>query len=71
MNLGLPVLICADAGSVRPGDELRPDAAAGAIDNLTRGERYAAEPIPAHLLAMIADGGLLPHLKKKLERERS
>jgi 3-isopropylmalate/(R)-2-methylmalate dehydratase small subunit len=29
----------------------------------------ACEPVPAFLLEMVQDGGLLPHLKKRLARE--
>ena len=42
-------------------------AADGRLENLTQGRVFACEPIPPHLLAMIADGGLLPHLAKKLK----
>jgi len=67
MNLGLPALICPEAGDIETGDMVRVDPAAGTVENLTRGGRYACEPIPDHLLAMIEDGGLLPHLEKKLK----
>lgn len=66
MNLGLPVLICPEAGDIATGDTVRVDPAAGIAENVTKDRRYACEPIPDHLLAMIADGGLLPHLEKKL-----
>ncbi len=68
LNLGLLVLVCPEAGRIAEGDELRVDAAAGRVENLTRGESYACEPLPAHLLEMIADGGLVPHLEKRLAR---
>jgi len=67
MNLALPVLTCAGAGTIKPGDRLRLDPATGALENQTQGVTLTCDPIPAHLLAMIADGGLLPHLKKKLK----
>lgn len=66
LNLGLPALVCADVDSIATGHEIVVDAEAGEVENRTTGERIACEPIPPHLLAMIADGGLLPHLKKKL-----
>ena len=66
MNLGLTVLVCAEAGRIEAGDEIAWDAAAGVIENRTQKTRYACEPLPEHLLAMIADGGLLAHLEKKL-----
>ncbi|MDH4190949.1 MAG: 3-isopropylmalate dehydratase [Betaproteobacteria bacterium] len=70
LNLGLPALVCAHAKRLRPGDRLRVDAQAGRIDNLTTGETLACEPIPGHLMQMIRDGGLLPHLQKRLARDR-
>ncbi len=66
MNLALPVLVSAEAGAVAAGDRLVVRAGEGVIENLTQRRRLACEPIPPHLLAMIADGGLLPHLAKKL-----
>jgi 3-isopropylmalate/(R)-2-methylmalate dehydratase small subunit len=71
MNLALPVLVCPDAGTIEAGDRLVVNAAAGAVVNLTQKRRIACEPIPLHLLAMIADGGLLPHLAKKLKAGRA
>jgi len=67
LNLGLPALVCPDAGRVKKGDTLRVDAQAGTVENVTTGETLACEPLPPHLLAMIADGGLMPHLEKKLK----
>ena len=65
LNFGLPALVCADTGRIRAGDQLRVDAAAGHIDNLTRAERYTVDPLPDFLLRMIADGGLVAHLEKR------
>jgi 3-isopropylmalate/(R)-2-methylmalate dehydratase small subunit len=70
INLGLPAIVCGEARRIRAGDQLRVDAGAGRIDNLSTGETLACEPIPAHLLELLADGGLLPHLEKRLARER-
>lgn len=68
MNLALPVLTCPAAGSIGAGDRLRLDPATGALHNETSDQHLQCDPIPAHLMAMINDGGLLPHLKKKLQR---
>jgi len=70
LNLGLPALVCAEAKRIRPGDALAVDPAAGRVENRTTGETLACEPVPAFLLGMVLDGGLLPHLEKKLARER-
>jgi 3-isopropylmalate/(R)-2-methylmalate dehydratase small subunit len=70
LNLGLPALVCAEAKRIRHGDELRVDAETGRIENLTTGEALTGEAIPPHLMAMVRDGGLLPHLEKRLARNR-
>jgi 3-isopropylmalate/(R)-2-methylmalate dehydratase small subunit len=71
LNLGLAVLTCPDASRIRAGDAVRIDAEAGRIENETTGETLACEPIPPHLMEMVRDGGLLPHLEKRLGRARS
>ena len=70
LNLGLPALVCADAATIRAGDSIRIDAEAGRIEDLTSGAALACEPIPPHLMSMVRDGGLLPHLEKRLARAR-
>ena len=70
VNLGLAPLVCAEAGRIRPGDQLAVEPMAGRIENLTTGDSYACEPIPAHLAEMIRDGGLLPHLEKTRRAKR-
>jgi 3-isopropylmalate/(R)-2-methylmalate dehydratase small subunit len=67
-NLGLPLLVCAEAGSILPGDFLEVDFEAGWLKNLTQKRTIACEPIPAHLAALIRDGGLLGHLEKRLRK---
>ena len=66
LNLGMPTLVCPHTDHIRKGDRLRVDARAGIVHNLTSGERLACESLPEHLMEMVADGGLIPHLKKKL-----
>lgn len=66
LNLALPVLICAEADTIEAGDTLEVDPAAGEVRNTTQDRTLSCEPIPDHLMTMIADGGLLPHLKKRL-----
>ncbi|NQU61523.1 MAG: 3-isopropylmalate dehydratase [Rhodospirillales bacterium] len=68
LNLGLPALVCPETDKISKGDELKIDPLAGKVENLTTGETLACEPLPEHLLAMIADGGLLAHLQKKLKK---
>ena len=65
LNLGLPAVLCNDARRIRNGDRVRVDPEAGKIENLSTGETLACEAIPAHLMAMVRDGGLLAHLQKR------
>jgi 3-isopropylmalate/(R)-2-methylmalate dehydratase small subunit len=66
INLGLPVFVLSEALEIRPGDELAIDAVRGVVENLTTAARYAIAPMPAHLMQMIADGGLIAHLRHRL-----
>ena len=69
LNFGLPALVCADVDRINPGDSLAVDPVRGRVENLTTGETLFCGPLPDHLMAMIEDGGLMPHLKKKLKQE--
>jgi 3-isopropylmalate/(R)-2-methylmalate dehydratase small subunit len=42
------------------------DPIAGSATESATGRQHACTPIPPHLMQMIADGGLLPHLEKRL-----
>ncbi len=68
LNIGLPALACAETDSIAMGDRLKVDPARGRAENVTQGATLACEPLPDHLMAMLADGGLLPHLEKRLKR---
>ena len=65
-NLGLPLLVCAEAGRILPGDFLEVDVGAARIENFTLRATLACEPVPVDLLALVRDGGLLGHLEKRL-----
>jgi len=69
INLGLPALLCARAKRIRDGDRLDVDLERGKVHNRTSGETLDCEPMPAFLMTLIRDGGLLPHLEKKLARK--
>jgi 3-isopropylmalate/(R)-2-methylmalate dehydratase small subunit len=66
LNLGLPAIVFPDAGRVRDGERLCVDPARGLVHNVTTGENHRCEPIPEFLMAMLRDGGLIPHLHKRL-----
>jgi 3-isopropylmalate/(R)-2-methylmalate dehydratase small subunit len=67
LNLGLPALVCSGAKRIRNGDRISIDYARSEVFDLTTDERLAFDPIPAHLMEMVRDGGLLPHLEKRLK----
>lgn len=66
LNLGLPALVFPDAAGIRDGERLRIDPARGLVHNVTTGTDYRCEPIPGFLMNMLRDGGLMPHLHKRL-----
>jgi 3-isopropylmalate/(R)-2-methylmalate dehydratase small subunit len=68
INLGLPAMVCAEAKRIRGGDELDVDLERGRVRNRTTSEELSCEAIPPFLMTIIRDGGLLPHLEKKLAR---
>jgi len=69
INLGLPAVVCSGAKRIRDGDQLAVDFERGKVENRATGETLDCEPIPAFLMTLIRDGGLLPHLEKKLARK--
>lgn len=69
LNLGLPALVCADLEAAR-GDELEVRPAEGRILNHSSGRQFACEPIPPQLMEIVAGGGLMPWLERKLAAER-
>lgn len=68
LNLGLPAVVCPEARRIRDGDLLELDYRQATVLNLTTRQRLAFEPIPPHLLQMVRDGGLIPHLEKRLAK---
>ena len=69
LNFGLVALACEDSGKISPGDQIAADPATGRIKNLTTGETYNCDPLPARLLDMVTAGGLVPHLENKLAKQ--
>lgn len=71
INLGLPAIILPQALDIAAGDELSIDPEAGRVENLSQGRGYDVAPIPPYLMTMIRDGGLMPHLKRRLSSGRA
>lgn len=63
INIGLPAVVC-DTSRIADGQEIDIDLAAGRITNLTTGEVLAIAPLPPVMLTILADGGLMDHIRK-------
>ena len=70
LNFGLLAVTYEGAMTIAAGDRVTVDGAAGGIVNLTSGTTISCDPVPPHLLDMIAAGGLVPHLEQRLKAER-
>lgn len=64
INIGLPVLVCADAAGICQGDTLEVDVYSGVISNLTQGVEYRTSLLPGHLVQVLTAGGLVPYLQQ-------
>ena len=64
-NQGVPLLESAEAArTIQDGDRVRVNLNTGEIVDLTQNKMFFAKPIPAFMLTLIKDGGLIPHLRK-------
>lgn len=71
LNLGLLALVCPDAGKIRADATVEIEPVAAILRDLETGVSLSCEPLPPHLLQMVADGGLLPHLEKSMNSQHS
>jgi 3-isopropylmalate/(R)-2-methylmalate dehydratase small subunit len=68
INTGLPIVICpAAVAGAQAGDRLRVDLATGTVSDLTRETTWQADAFPAFMQELIAQGGLLPYVKARLD----
>lgn len=66
INIGLPILECAEAVKIAGDDLIEADLKSGRITNLTRGETYTAQAFPEFLTGLIEAGGLVPYVRARL-----
>jgi len=67
-NMGLPIFESPEAAAeLRDGEEITVDLDTGEIVVTATGVRFKSQPIPPFMQELLADGGLMAHLKKKLE----
>lgn len=68
INIGLPVLECHGISSkVEEGDELAVDLQKGLVENQLKNSTLHATQLPAFILEILNDGGLIEHLRKRLK----
>ncbi len=63
INIGLPVLAC-DTDGIATGDEIEVDLASGTVRNLSTGQSRTVAPLPKVMMNLIADGGLVAHIRR-------
>ena len=70
INIGFPILECpAAAAAIKNGDSVSVDFDTGLIRDDTTGEEFHATPLPPFIGHLVDNGGLLPYLKARLEKE--
>ena len=68
INQGMPVIESAEASEdIDDGDEIEIILDRGVIKNLSKGKEYNFKPLPAFIMEIIKDGGLVNHLKKSIK----
>lgn len=67
INVGLAILECPEAAnSISKGDIIKADFDTGIIENVTKNEKYQANPFPDFINGIISSGGLLEYTKTKI-----
>jgi 3-isopropylmalate/(R)-2-methylmalate dehydratase small subunit len=69
INIGLPVLECKDISTaVKTGDTLSVDFEAGKMENISNGKKFQVDKLPPFILEILADGGLIENLRRKMKK---
>ena len=70
INIGLPVVECKGISkAVENGDELAVDLDKGEVRNTTKGKTLQATKLPAFILEILSDEGLIENLQKRLKKK--
>ena len=71
-NMGLPILESPEAAAeLKGGEEIAVNLDTGEIVVPATGKRYLSQPLPPFMQELLADGGLMAHLKKTLEAKKA
>ena len=67
-NMGLPILESPKGSAdIATGDYLEIDLSTGTIVNKSRDLKYKAQPVPDFMQELVAVGGLIPYVMKRLK----
>ena len=70
INIGLPVIECKGiSAAVETGDEIAVDIEAGKIENISKGKSFQVDKLPPFIIEILADGGLIENLRRKLNKK--
>jgi 3-isopropylmalate/(R)-2-methylmalate dehydratase small subunit len=70
INIGLPIIEHKDISTaINDGDEVAVDLEAGTIQNLSQDKSIQASKLPPFILEILADGGLIENLRKRLNKK--
>jgi 3-isopropylmalate/(R)-2-methylmalate dehydratase small subunit len=68
ITIGLPVLACPGvSGRVEEGDMMAVDMQGGRVEDRTSGSVLEATRLPEFIMEILDDGGLIEHLKRRIE----
>ena len=70
INIGLPVIECKGIWeAVENGDELTVDFDKGEVRNTSKGKTLRATKLPAFILEILTDGGLIENLQRRMKKK--
>ena len=70
INIGLPVVECKGISEVVENcDELAVDFDTGEIRNTSKGKTLRATKLPAFILEILSDGGLIENLQRRMKKK--
>ena len=68
ITIGLPVLACPGvSGKIEEGDEVVVNLQNGKVEDKTNGSVLEATRLPEFIMEILDDGGLIEHLKRRIE----
>jgi 3-isopropylmalate/(R)-2-methylmalate dehydratase small subunit len=68
ITIGLPVLACPGiSGKIEAGDEVVVNLQTGKVEDRTNGSVFKATKLPEFIMEILDDGGLIEHLKRRIE----